>query len=82
MNVQIGKWGDGLGVRLPVGMGRELGLREGSELDLQNQDGQLVLRPIPPPKRSYSLDALLAEIQPDHVHEPTAWGTPEGQESW
>ena len=82
MNVQIVKLGDGLGVRLPVGMARELRLREGSELDLQNQDGQLVLRPTPPPKRSYALDALLAEIKPDHAHEPKDWGTPEGQESW
>jgi antitoxin MazE len=81
MNVQIEKWGNSLGVRIPAGLARELGLQEGSELDLQNRNGQLVLRPILPPNRRYHLDALLADVRPDQVHEAIDWGATAGQET-
>ena len=45
MNAQVGRWGNSLAVRIPGANARELGLDEGSELELTRMDGGLLLRP-------------------------------------
>jgi antitoxin MazE len=43
--MQVAKWGNSLAVRLPADLVRELGLREGDQIDLVKDDGALrVLR--------------------------------------
>ena len=42
--MQIAKWGNSLAVRLPARLVRELGLKEGDEVELEGDGASLVLR--------------------------------------
>ncbi|MEY8827672.1 AbrB/MazE/SpoVT family DNA-binding domain-containing protein [Sedimentitalea sp. XS_ASV28] len=42
--MQVAKWGNSLAVRLPVELVRELGLKEGDQIDLVKGDGAVVVR--------------------------------------
>ena len=39
--MQVAKWGNSLAVRLPSELVRELGLKEGDQIDLVKNDGQV-----------------------------------------
>ena len=64
MQAQIGKWGHSLAVRIPGAYARELGLREGSDLDVALVNGGLLLRPR---ARKYTLDELVAGAGTDSI---------------
>ena len=55
--MQVAKWGNSLAVRLPAGLVRELGLKEGDQVDLLKNDGRLSL------KRQPRADEVLAELR-------------------
>ena len=82
MQTQLGKWGNSLGVRIPGSLARELGLHDGSEVDLENVAGVLVVRPLARKRPKYDLEELLDQMTPESVHEATDWGTPQGKEEW
>lgn len=42
--MQVAKWGNSLAVRLPAELVRELGLKEGDQIDLVKDDGQVRVR--------------------------------------
>jgi antitoxin MazE len=42
--MQVGKWGDGLAVRLPDGVVEALGLKEGDEVDVRVAGAALEIR--------------------------------------
>lgn len=42
--MQIAKWGNSLAVRLPAELVRELGLKEGDQIDLLKDDGTVLVR--------------------------------------
>lgn len=54
--MQIARWGNSLAVRLPVGLVRELGLKEGDQIDLVA--GQGALKVHRGPRAGEVLDAL------------------------
>jgi antitoxin MazE len=39
--MQVAKWGNSLAVRLPAELVRELGLKEGDQIDVVNDDSQI-----------------------------------------
>lgn len=82
MNITVGKWGNSLGVRIPGALAKELGLQDGSQLDLQNVSGTLTLRPVAPKEIEYSLEELLSQITPESLHRETDWGSTAGREEW
>lgn len=45
--MQIAKWGNSLAVRLPAELVRELGLKEGDQIDLVRDDGAVKVRRLP-----------------------------------
>ena len=45
--MQIAKWGNSLAVRLPAGLVRELGLKEGDRIDLVKDGEQVKVRRLP-----------------------------------
>ncbi|WP_274365621.1 AbrB/MazE/SpoVT family DNA-binding domain-containing protein [Paenibacillus thermotolerans] len=75
--VQVQKWGNSLGIRIPKSLALKVGLEEGSEIDLDVEDGHLVIKP-----KSTSLEELLAQVTPDNLHKEVSTGEPEGRESW
>lgn len=47
--MQVAKWGNSLAVRLPADLVRELGLKEGDQIDLVKDEGAVKLRRLPRP---------------------------------
>jgi antitoxin MazE len=79
MQTQIGKWGNSLAVRIPRPFAKDLGLKEGMEVEVSVSDGKLQLCPA---REQFTLDELVAQITPENLHEETDWGPPVGRESW
>jgi antitoxin MazE len=57
--------GNSLAIRIPGGMAKQLDLQEGTEMDIEIEDGRLSLRPAGTPP---SLDDLVDRITADNVH--------------
>lgn len=45
--MQVAKWGNSLAVRLPADLVRELGLKEGDQIDLRKAEGSMTVRRLP-----------------------------------
>lgn len=73
----VAKWGNSLGLRLPKAIVEQLGVKEGTELDLVVENGRLVILP-----RHYSLETLMAEVTPENFHGEIDWGPAVGDEAW
>jgi antitoxin MazE len=79
LRARIAKWGNSLGVRIPKAIAQEVGLNEGTSVDLKISGRKLVLAAA---RREYSLNELVAAITPKNRHRETSWGSPVGSESW
>ena len=78
MQVQISKWGNSLGVRVPKDVAAKLGLTEGSRVDVSIEGDRLVIstkRPV------YTLDELLVGMTPEAMREAFDWGPDLGREN-
>jgi len=62
MRVQIAKWGNPTGLRLPKAVVEELGLKPGQEMELSVQGGEARLRPVLE-QRVYRIEDLVAEMK-------------------
>ena len=76
-NLHIRKWGSSLAVRIPKAIVEQWGVSEGSAIEMDASDGQVVMR-----KRKYDLDDLLARVTPDNLHPEQDLGEAEGNEEW
>jgi len=79
MELQIGKWGNSLGIRLPKHVLESLHLEAKDRLSYSLKDGKLILKPVAPRKK-YTLRKLLFQMQ--EPNEEISWGKPEGEEIW
>jgi antitoxin MazE len=73
----LARWGNSLGVRLPQGVAKSAGLREGDRVDVSLEGNAVIMRRAKP---HYTLDQLLASMTPGNVHPETDWGEPVGRE--
>jgi antitoxin MazE len=78
-SIQIAKWGNSLGLRLPKSVAREAEVDEGDTVDVSVRNGAIVVRPSRP---TYSLQRLVAKITPRNRHDETDWRGPVGHETW
>ncbi len=78
IELQVGKWGNSLGIRLPRHIADLLNLSLKDRMSCSIEDGKLVLEPIRQPK--YTLEELLAGIE--EPGEEVSWGKPQGKEAW
>ncbi|MFE0558474.1 AbrB/MazE/SpoVT family DNA-binding domain-containing protein [Paenibacillus sp. NPDC058910] len=74
--LQVQKWGNSLGIRIPKELAMEVGLKEGSKIDLDLKDGHLVIKP-----RTKTLEDVLSKITPDNIHSEVQTGESQGRES-
>jgi len=82
MNVHVSKWGNSLGVRIPVGIAKEFGIGDGTRLDLECTAEGIILKPLVAPPPTYSLEEMLKAMTPESIHDETDWGSAEGNELW
>lgn len=74
----IQKWGNSLAIRIPVAIAGQMQVGEGSEVDLELREGELVVRASAQPK--LSLNELLKNCKPSQLHGETDFGPDVGRE--
>jgi len=80
MDAAVQKWGNSLAIRIPKPLAGELGLSQGSAVELTLDDGALSVRPKPVPEPT--LEELLAEVTEENRHEPVDADDGVGLEVW
>jgi antitoxin MazE len=80
MKTRIQKWGNSLALRIPKSFALESGLDQDALVDVALVDGKLVITPLPTP--AISLEALLAGITDDNLHDEQDTGVAVGNEIW
>ena len=79
MRARVAKWGNSLGVRIPKTAAQEVGLEDGTSIEVRVSGRNLILTPARP---EYTLDQLVARITAENRHGETDWGAPVGNEGW
>ena len=77
MRTQLSKWGHSLAVRIPRAFVDQLGLSEGSSIEIIASGDAITLR-----KPQYTLEALLADVTPENLHGEYDMGRAVGREEW
>ena len=78
METKIQKWGNSLGIRIPINIVKDLSLRNGSIVDIEKEIDTIVIRP----KEKYNLDEMLNSINDTNMHSEFSFGVTEGEEIW
>ena len=74
----IQKWGNSLAIRIPQALAGQLDVSEGTSVELQVREGELVVRPDSPKK--LSLSKLLKDCKPSRLHGEVDFGKDVGRE--
>ena len=78
MHVQISKWGNSLGLRLPRSLAHQLGISEGQKVNVIAEGTRLIVEPVAP---IYRLEDLLANVTPESMRDAFDWGDDAGREA-
>jgi len=78
MEAVVQKWGNSLGIRIPNLIVRELSLKNGSLVDINENGNEIIIKPV----QKYKLAEMLDEINEQNLHEEINWGKPVGKEIW
>jgi antitoxin MazE len=77
MQITATKWGNSLGLRIPRDIARQLGLGEGSQMDITAEAGRIIIVPAKP---RYRLEDLVADLDPNSLRDAFDWGPDRGRE--
>jgi antitoxin MazE len=80
MIASIQKWGNSLGLRIPKTLAADANVAEGTNVELNVENGRLVVAPQRNAK--YAIQDLVAGITPENLHGLTDTGSPLGREVW
>jgi len=64
MEAKIQKCGNSLGIRIPINIGRELSLKNGSTVEIERETDRIIIRP----EEKYDPDKILEEISAGNLH--------------
>ena len=78
MQVTMRRWGNSIGVRIPVGILTELNLSAEKKVDVRAEAGRIIIEPIIDSQET--LEQLLGQITPDNLHSEIDFGQPVGKE--
>lgn len=73
----IQKWGNSLGLRIPIQLAKQMNLHPGSPVIFNIENGRIVIQ-----TPQYNLDTMLKEITPKNRHHPLLDDTRMGSEEW
>lgn len=79
MTTKLTKWGNSLGIRLPKFITDHLDLVEGSEIELLEKNGFIIISPKP---KDMTLDALVADMERVDVLDQFESNKPVGKEKF
>jgi antitoxin MazE len=81
MSITLHRWGNSVGLRLPKPLLEQIGLADGSEVDVKVEGGRLIIEPVRR-RRRYTMAELLEGFTPDTQPGEVDWGPPVGREIW
>lgn len=76
MLMNVTKWGNSLGLRIPRAIANKVGIHEGTPVDISIENHHIIV------KKSYSLESLLDHVTLENIHEETLTGSTRGKEFW
>ncbi len=74
---RISRWGPTLAVRIPNAIAEKWGVKEGTQIEIALESGDLVLK-----KRKWELEDILLQMTPENEHSEIDTGPPVGDEAW
>ena len=77
MQTVVQKWGNSLGIRIPALYTKDLELKNGSSVEISEEDGKLIITP-----KKNSLDELLSKVSVENMHETIETGASIVNEEW
>ena len=77
MQVQLTRWGNSLGMRIPKELALRFGLLEGARVEVQAEADRIVIN-LPRPK--YRIEDLVADMTHDNLRQAFDWGPDVGRE--
>jgi antitoxin MazE len=77
VQVQVSRWGNSLGLRIPRDIAKQTGLREGTRVEIEAEGDRIVIAPARP---RYVLSELLEGVTPEAMREAFDWGRDKGRE--
>ena len=77
MQVQVSRWGNSLGLRIPKDIAARAGLREGARVEIETEGDRIIIAPAQP---RYVLAELLKGVTPEAMREAFDWGPDKGRE--
>jgi len=80
MRTKVVKWGNSLGLRIPKSFAEDLGIEDGSPIELRLEAGRLVVSA--PTESSDHLAQLLEKVTEKNLHGETDTGDAMGDEAW
>jgi antitoxin MazE len=78
MEATVRKWGNSLGVRIPNLLVRELSLKDGSLVDINERGKEIIIKPV----KKNRLSEMLSNINENNIHNEIETGGPVGKEIW
>jgi len=81
-HVQITKWGNSLGFRIPRGVADSLDIQAGDTLELAPTEDGLLLKKAPRKGKWYALADILNSFSPASEQPEVDFGKPQGEEVW
>ena len=78
MEATVKKWGNSLGVRIPNLIVRELALKDGSLVNINDRGKEIIIKPV----HKNKLSEMLNDINEHNIHKEIETGGPVGKEIW
>jgi antitoxin MazE len=78
MQIQITKWGNSLGLRLPQALASQIGVAAGQKVEVTAEGNRLVIQAA---ASAYRLEDLLTNMTPKAMSEAFDWGGDVGREA-
>jgi antitoxin MazE len=78
MEAKVKKWGNSLGIRIPNLIARELSLKDGSCVNINDKGKKIIITPI----QKNRLSEMVSEINEHNLHAEIETGGPVGKEIW
>lgn len=80
--VQISKWGNSLGFRIPRGIVDSMGIKAGDALELIPSEEGLLIKKAEKGGKRYALADILDSFAPSTEYPEINFGGPKGEEVW
>ena len=78
MEAVVKKWGNSLGIRIPSIIARELSLKDGSRVNIDNRGKEIVITSI----QKNKLSDMISKINEQNLHAEIDTGESVGKEIW